>query len=207
LKNLSLITLLVCATCFSLFPQEAAPVVDETDAAATGTTSPETAFVFSETGAEGETDENAGFGAGQSIFALLRVLLVLALVAAAIYGLVFFLRKRNTGQTQTDPYLKILARTPITPKAAAVIIAVGGKAWLTGITDERISLITEITDKEIIDTMLLDAAARETATRSQRFDFRALLAKWQGSAASPQNDSEPGVSGGFRAHAERLGKL
>jgi flagellar protein FliO/FliZ len=206
LRNLSFITLLLCAACFSLFAQEtSAPAVDKADVAVTEAVSPEAAFVFSAAGEGDDTSENAGFSAGQSVFALLRVLLALALVAAAIYGLVFFLRKRNAGQAQTDPYLKILARTAITPKAAAVVIAVGGKAWLTGITDERISLITEITDKEVVDTMLLDAANREAAARSQRLDFRALLAKWSGGSAGPQNGA--GGSSGFRAHAERLGKL
>jgi flagellar biosynthetic protein FliO len=165
-------------------------------------TEAETAFLFEEPA--GEID--FGAGAGPSIFVLLRVVLVLGLVAVAIYGLVFFLKKQSAGRVETDPYLKVLARTPLTPKTAAVIISVGDKAWLAGVTDEQVALITEITDKEVVDAMLLDAANHEIAAQSRRIDFRALLAKLSGSfARSPAEPSSPASS--IRAQADRLGRL
>jgi flagellar protein FliO/FliZ len=164
-------------------------------------TLPETAFMFEE--AAPSTD----LSAGPSVFALLRVVLILGLVAVAIYGLVFFLKKQSGARAEADPYLKVLARTAVTPKAAAVIIAVGDKAWLAGVTDEQVSLITEITDKEVVDAMLLDAANREIAAQSRRLDFRALLAKLSGSFARSRPDGPPPAASTIRAQTDRLGRL
>jgi flagellar protein FliO/FliZ len=142
------------------------------------------------------------------VFALLRVILVLGLVAAAIYGLVFFLKKQSGSRVEADPYLKVLARTAVTPKAAAVVISVGDKAWLAGVTDEQVSLITEITDQEVVDAMLLDAANREIAVRSRRLDFRVLLAKFSGGFARSRPDTAPPpAASAIRAQADRLGRL
>jgi flagellar protein FliO/FliZ len=180
---------------------DAAPLAPET----VSETVPETAFVFG----EAEPNTSGDLSAGPSVFALLRVVLILGLVATAIYGLVFFLKKQSAARAETDPYLKVLARAAVTPKAAAVVISVGDKAWLAGVTDEQVSLITEITDKEVVDAMLLDAANREIAAQSRRFDFRALLAKLSGSFARSQPSSAPPppVTNSIRAQADRLGRL
>jgi flagellar protein FliO/FliZ len=162
----------------------------------------EEVFVFDE--AASDTDS----GVGPSVFALFRVVLTLGLVAVAIYGLVFFLKKQSGARVEADPYLKVLARTAVTPKAAAVVISVGDKAWLAGVTDEQVSLITEITDKEVVDAMLLDAANREIAAQSRRLDFRALLAKLSGGFARSRPDAAPTPAAhGIRAQADRLGRL
>ena len=164
-------------------------------------TASESFYVFSEPAAA------ADLSAGTSLFALLRVVLILALVAVAIYGLVFLLKKQSGARAVTDPYLKVLARAAVTPKAAAVVISVGDKAWLAGVTDEQVSLITEIADKEVVDAMLLDAANREIAAQSRRLDFRALLAKLSGSFARSRPDGPPPAASSIRAQADRLGRL
>jgi flagellar biogenesis protein FliO len=90
-----------------------------------------------------------------------------------------------------------------------VVVSVGDKAWLAGVTDEQVSLITEITDKEVVDAMLLDAANREIAAQSRRIDFRTLLSKLSGSFARSQS-SATGASampGSIRARTDRLGRL
>ncbi|MDR1470687.1 MAG: flagellar biosynthetic protein FliO [Spirochaetaceae bacterium] len=179
-----------------------ASVEDTESVAAAPDRESESVFVF------GEAVPDTDLSAGPSVFALLRVILVLGLVAIAIYGLVFFLKKQSGARIRDDPYLKVLARTAVTPKAAAVVISVGDKAWLAGVTDEQVSLITEITDKEVVDAMLLDAANREIAAQSRRLDFRALLARLSGGFARSRPDAaQPPAASGIRAQADRLGRL
>lgn len=189
---------------------EAAAVVGEgtTEAAVDTTAAP----IRAEASAEwdsffAETTAEPSLAAGPSLFALFRVVLTLALVAAGIYGLVFFLKKQNAARTAPDPYLKVLARTPLSPRAAAVILAAGDRAWLVGLTDDQVSLITAIEDKELVDAMLLDAANREIAEKSRRQDFQALLAKL--SAGFAKNTAKTPPSGtDFRTERlNRLGKL
>jgi flagellar protein FliO/FliZ len=150
-----------------------------------------------------ETPAEPSLAAGPSLFALFRVVLTLALVAAGIYGLVFFLKKQNAARTTPDPYLKVLARTQLSPRAAAVIIAAGDRAWLLGLTDEQVSLVTAIEDKELVDAMLLDAANREIAEKTRRADFQAMLTKLSAGFAK-KTAAEPS---GANLHTERLNRL
>jgi flagellar protein FliO/FliZ len=129
-------------------------------------------------------------GAAFSVFGIFRVLLTLAVVAAAIYGLVFFLKfKRSSrGKGEEDPFLKILASAPQGVNRGAHVISVGSPAWLVGSAENGVSLISEITDKDIINAMLLEDSRRTAspegtqstngAMPSGRFlDFKAILKK------------------------------
>ena len=116
-----------------------------------------------------------------SAWGILRMVLTLAVVAIAIYGLVFIIKRASRGSTAQDPFLKILASTPLGVNRSAHVLSVGSKAWLVGSAESGISLISEIDDKETLDAMLLEdskksASAFAAAAGPGRFlDFKALL--------------------------------
>lgn len=91
------------------------------------------------------------------IGALVRVVVVLALVCIAIYGIVYLIKKSTRINASNDPYLKNLALLPLGPSKSIQIIAAGSQAFVVGVTDHSISLITELSDKELIDAMILTA--------------------------------------------------
>ena len=104
------------------------------------------------------------------------MVLVLVLVAAAIYGIIFLFKKASKQQQQTsDPYLKILANTHLGANRYAHIISVGSKAWLVGSSEGGVNLISEIEDKEIIDAMLLDDSVKAEQTPGKFPDFLSML--------------------------------
>lgn len=116
-----------------------------------------------------------------SVFTIIRMLLVLALAAAAVYGVVFFIKKANRPPTDKDPHLRILARSPLGGTSQAAVLAVGSKAWLVGISEGSVSLITEIEEKEALDAMFLTESERNAETNRVRFpDFGSLLRKVRG---------------------------
>jgi len=122
------------------------------------------------------------FGDGQisgpSAWTIIRMILVLALVAAAVYGIVFLFKKAGKKSANTDPYLKILANTHLGSNRYAHIISVGGKAWLVGSSEGGVNLISEVTDKEIIDAMLLDDSNKAEQVPGRFPDFIALLRRF-----------------------------
>ena len=62
---------------------------------------------------------------GSSVWAIVRMLLMLALVAVAIYGIVFFLKKKTSAQnTEKDPFLKVLANSHLGNNRYAHIVSV-----------------------------------------------------------------------------------
>ncbi len=88
---------------------------------------------------------------------IIRMVLVLGIVVALIYGLYALLRRAGRPKAQPDSPLKLLASAPVGPGRALVLASLGQKAWLLGSTDSSISLIAEIDDKELIDSLELKA--------------------------------------------------
>ena len=146
-----------------------------------------------------------GEGAAQpvpaaSAFSILRVILTLAVVAAAIYGIVFFIKKASRGSSAEDPFLKILASTPLGSNRGAYIISVGSKAWLVGAAENGVNLISEIEDQDILNAMLLENSRKSAEAPAGRLpNFRAMLRR----LGMPVDSNAPGPDS-IRRRSERL---
>ena len=123
----------------------------------------------------GEDAPVTGQVSGPSVWSVIRMILVLALVAAAIYGIVFLFKKASKPTPNTDPYLKILANAHLGANRYAHIVAVGSRAWLVGSSEGGVNLISEVTDKEIVDAMLLDDSKRIEPPAGRFTDFMSIL--------------------------------
>ncbi|MDR0456717.1 MAG: flagellar biosynthetic protein FliO [Treponema sp.] len=140
-----------------------------------------------------------------SVWGIFRVILTLAVVAAAIYGLVFFIKRAARGGRNEDPFLKILADAPLGANRSVYIIAVGSKAWLVGAAESGVSLISAIEDQDVLNAMLLEdsrksAAAAEGASAGRFPDFRALLHR----LGVPAESNVPPGPEDIRKRRERL---
>jgi len=109
-----------------------------------------------------------------SIGIMLRMVLVLALAALAIYGVVFFIKRLSRPRENPDPHLKVLARVPLASDAFAAVISLGAKAWLVGGGSGGVNLISEVEDAESLETLLIEDA-KKTAETKPVFDFSSLL--------------------------------
>ena len=142
-----------------------------------------------------------------SALSILRILLTLVVVAAAIYGLVFLVKRFARGGMSRDPFLKILASAPLGTNRSAHIISVGSQAWLVGVAENGVNLISEIGDKDILDAMLLEESRRSAGddggpdgSTGGRFpDFKALLRR----LGMPVDSPPPGPDS-IRKRGERL---
>jgi flagellar biogenesis protein FliO len=108
-------------------------------------------------------------------FAVLRTVLLLILAAAAIYGVVYVVRKLSRPQELLDPNLRILASARLGPNRFVHVLALGTKGWLVGSGEGGISHIADSTDQEALDTLFLEESRRNAETNSGRWDFRSLL--------------------------------
>jgi flagellar protein FliO/FliZ len=151
----------------------------------------------------GESLPGAAPSAGPSVSVVLRMVLVLALAAAAIYGVVFFLRRAARPRESNNPHLKILTSAHLGSNRFVYVIAVGSRAWLVGAGEGGVSLIAEVADQEAVDAMLLDNSVRGVETAG---NFRALLRRLGGGFVL----GKPGPSGDavgtdtLRKNRERL---
>jgi flagellar protein FliO/FliZ len=144
-------------------------------------------------------------GSGVSVFGIFRILLTLAVVAAAIYGLVYFLKFRRTSRAGAaqDPFLKVLASAPLVTNRSVHVVSVGPQAWLVGSAENGVNLISEISDKDTINAMLLEDSKRIAAptegAAGPMLDFKAILGKL-GISAKNENSGPDEI----RKRSERL---
>lgn len=144
---------------------------------------PERELVFA-----GETSGTARRGGGE-IAVIVRMVLVLALAALAVYGVVYFLRRSTRPQTQRNPYLKILTSAHLGSSRFLYVVSVGSRAWLIGAGEGGVNLLAEIDDREAIDAMLLEESRRAGESAASRFaDFRSLLRRLGGAGRTIANN-------------------
>lgn len=183
-----------------LSAQEPGASVDPAEAVPAAEPNPESLILFG----AGEEDAEPVAPEPFSGFALLRMALVLALTAAAIYGAVFFLRRLTKPRAAADPYLKVLSRASVAPGGAVAVVAVGTRAWLVGAGDHGVSLIAELEDQELVDAMLLDNS-RNGGGASGGLNFSALLRRLGGGGGDKTGRRLE--AGDLRKRRERLDRL
>ncbi|MBN2874648.1 MAG: flagellar biosynthetic protein FliO [Spirochaetales bacterium] len=152
-----------------------------------------------------EADEvGAADGAASSSIVpyFLRMVLVLGLVIAAIYGLYALLRKNARPAPATDAYLRVLATTSVGAGRSLHVVSVGDHAWLIGSTESSITPIAELQDKELIDALALRAAE---APEAPRRDFSSILIDMLGRKGS-RTATAADTSDFFRRQRDRLKK-
>ncbi|MDR2542853.1 MAG: flagellar biosynthetic protein FliO [Treponema sp.] len=151
---------------------------------------------------EDETPVSMRITDPSSAWSIIWMILVLALCAAAIYGIVFFIKKASRRTVRDDPFLKVLANTNLGLNRYVHIVSVGSKAWLVGAGENGVNLISEIEDKEIVDAMLLEDSRKGEAASSRLGDFMSMMRHLGVRTAA----NAPGTDD-IRKHRERLRKL
>jgi flagellar biosynthetic protein FliO len=105
----------------------------------------------------------------------LRMVVVLVLVLAAIYGAYRLFKKFAKPKAADDSAVRILSTSSLGQGRALHVIGVGAKSYLVGATDSSISLIAEIDDKEFVDALVLKAETEARAKPGKAADFGAML--------------------------------
>jgi flagellar protein FliO/FliZ len=137
---------------------------------------------------------------GASFWAVFRMVAVLALCAAAIYGIVFWLKRVARPPVPRNPHIKILSSVSLGSNRGLYVVSVGAKTWLLGAGDGGISLIAEITDQEAeVAAMLQDTLNGAEAAALKLPDFKALLHRLGGLPADRRSGTD-----NVRRRRERL---
>ena len=124
------------------------------------------------------TNNNSNNTLWSTISPFVNMILVLIAVIACIYGIVWLLKKSMRPGAENDPYLKKTASITLSPGKSVQIVTLQDKAYLLGVSDSSITLISEIEDKELIDAMNLNTPVAGKKPAS----FASLLASLTGSA-------------------------
>ncbi|WP_418790230.1 FliO/MopB family protein [Phosphitispora sp. TUW77] len=90
----------------------------------------------------------------------IKLVLSLIIIVGLAYLTIRFLRKSMKVSSRGDT-ISILDQYAFSMNKGIYITRIAGKVYVLGVTDQNISLISEITDEEIIDEMIETAEARE----------------------------------------------
>jgi flagellar protein FliO/FliZ len=177
--------------------------------AAAGNTVDETNLTIPDTPqAAGPASSNTpGFG----IWDLLRMVLILALVIAAIYG-VFYVIRRGSGQKKIaeTELIKLLGSQGLPGNRWLHLVNVQKQVFLIGSSEGAVNLIAEITDQESIDELRFQA---QTEAPLRNRSFADLIGGFFG--GGPAGPAAPGGDAGktgapldfIKRQRDRLKKL
>ncbi len=192
-------TVLMLFLTVPIYSQEALGTPDETE------------LVFSDVPESvGETSAGSGeigtFGLGD----LVRMVIVLALVAGAVYGLIALLKRRTPSSDEdADSPIRVLASRKIGATGEVHAVMVGSTVMLLGGNEAGVQRLATIEDKETIDELLL-AHSREIPPRKT---FAHSFGKWLANLAVPgsvtpdqANDTHVAM-GGVQRRLQRLRRL
>nr|WP_318659327.1 flagellar biosynthetic protein FliO [uncultured Treponema sp.] len=130
------------------------------------TQNPEKQFVFNTDSAQDVNQVKRP----NTFLMFLRMVLVLAIVVACIYLVMNFMKKSVTGDSDTDDvYLRKVAQLTLSPGKTVQVVTLLDKGYMLGVSDSSVNLITEITDKELVDAMNLSADKAEKSRKARNF--------------------------------------
>jgi flagellar protein FliO/FliZ len=140
------------------------------------------------------------------------MIVVLALVLAAIYGVYRLMKKASRPKTADSSAVRLLASTSLGPGKALHVVSLGTKAFLIGATDNSVNLVSEIDDKEFVDALVLEAQTAVPLRPDAGRDFGNMLASLIGGGrkqgAKKQRSASAKAEGDFLAgQRERLRKF
>lgn len=109
---------------------------------------------------------------GSPLWTIVKMLSALTIVIAALYGGLYLLKRlmsnRRVSATSTAA-LEVIESTYVGPKKMVSLVRVGGKAVLVGVTDQQISMLTELSAEETTALSTAHAPVKTGETFGQLF--------------------------------------
>lgn len=98
-----------------------------------------------------------------------RMIVVLIIVIGLIYGVLWFIKKKTNVVKTDDDYLRRAAYINIAPSKSIEVITLIDKAYLIGVTEDNITLLGEIDDKELVQAMNINADKKANTKKPANF--------------------------------------
>lgn len=190
-KKLLAVMLLCMTAIFSLYSQNnntqnETPLTEES-------------IVFSD---ESNTDSIASqtYKGPSTVGTFVRMVVVLVIVIALIYGVLWFIKKKTNVVKTDDDYLRRAAYINIAPGKTIEVITLIDKAYLIGVTEDNITMLGEIDDKDLISAMNISADKKNNTKKPATFaDVLDMFLIKKGGAKNVFSETEQQVDNMFNS--------
>ena len=145
----------------SLYAQDEGRGASDSTGAEGSTSRNEAELTFEDETTEPVAEAPESLG-GFTTWDFVRMILVLAGVIGAIYGVFWLLKRGSRGRVQSSQLIRLLGSQGLPGNKGLHLVEVGNQVFLLGTGDENVGLIAEITDKESLDQITLLASQQES---------------------------------------------
>lgn len=118
---------------------------------------------------------------------LVKTIVVLLFVIAAIYGVMFILRKFSTNTIDGSSLIKIVGSKGLMKDSAVHLLEVGNQVFLVGSGSSSVNLISEITDRETIDNIRLNMSSGNSKVKK---NFSGLISGYLGNSRKKNTEEK-----------------
>ena len=154
--------MLVCMTAiFSLYSQNN---VNQNETPLT-----EESIIISDDNSTETGNVTSSYKGPSTVGMFVRMIVVLVIVIGIIYGVLWFIKKKTNVVKTDDDYLRRAAYINIAPGKTIEVITLIDKAYLIGVTEDNITMLGEIDDKELINAMNLTADQKNNTKKASTF--------------------------------------
>ena len=123
-----------------------------------------------QTDAASQENANDEYKPASTIGVFVRMIIVLIVIVLLIYAFFWFVKRKTNNNLKTDDdYLRRVAYLNIAPGKTVEVITLIDKAYLIGVTEDNISLLGEIDDKELITAMNLNSDKKSNIKKPATF--------------------------------------
>ncbi len=92
---------------------------------------------------------------------ILKAVFSLLIITGLIYFVLRFFLSGQRWLTKQQGLIRVIGTHPLTPNKYIQIVEIGNKLLVLGISDHSINLLTEIIDKEVIDSIKIQSSRQE----------------------------------------------
>lgn len=161
-KKLFVVIILFITTVFSLYSQNT--VNNDTSNSIT-----EESIILTDDNTTQTSENTSAYKGPSTAGTFVRMILALIIVIGLIYGVLWFIRKKTDVVKTDDEYLRRAAFINIAPRKTIEVITLIDKAYLIGVTEDNITLLGEIEDKELISAMNISADKKANTKKPTNF--------------------------------------
>ncbi len=176
MKRLVLVLWIVACAAVYGTAQESSGAADPTEASADEQFAGESTPIDESTLILGAPEDAADSSVSVSPFSfwdLARMVVVLGAVVAVIYGIFYFLKKAGNGKYANAEQIRLLGSRMLPGNRSVYLVQVGAQVFMLGGGGDAVTMLSEITDKETVDTLILEGT---DAGESERKSFSEMIA-------------------------------
>lgn len=163
----------------------------------------EESIVFSDESTVESGNNSSSYKGPSTVGMFVRMIVVLVIVIGLIYGVLWFIKKKTNVVKTDDDYLRRAAYINIAPGKTIEVITLIDKAYLIGVTEDNITLLGEIDDKELISAMNITADKKNNTKKPATFaDVLDMFLIKKGGQKNVFTDTETQVDSIFGRNTE-----